>query len=104
MGKKRQYEMAATVYDIKGRILAMGRNSYSKTHPTQAHWAHKAGLDEKIYLHAEIAALVKVRNGQPYKIKVERYDKHGNEMNAAPCPICMMAIKEACIKVIEHTL
>ena len=104
MAKKQQYELTATVYDIKGRVLATGKNSYSKTHPRQAHLAHKVGLDEKIYLHAEVAALVKVRNGKPYKIRVERYDKNGNKMNATPCPICMMAIKEAGIKVIEHTL
>lgn len=101
---KVKYDLTATVYDIKGRVLAVGKNSYQKTHPYQAMMAQKVGLDEKIYLHAEIAALVKVRNVKPHKIKVERYDRHGNEMNATPCPICMMAIKEAGIKVIEHTL
>jgi tRNA(Arg) A34 adenosine deaminase TadA len=56
-----------------------------------------------VYLHAEIAALVKAR-GKGYKIKIERYNKHGEPMLAAPCPICLAAIKEAGIQLVEHTV
>lgn len=100
----KKYSLKATVYDKKGRILAIGENSYEKTHPKMARLAKKTNKPERVYLHAEIAALVKVRSGTPYKIFVERYDRHGNPKMAQPCPICMMAIKEAGIKRIEYTI
>lgn len=100
---KRRFSLKATVFDIKGNVIATGVNSYTKTHPKQAHYAEKCGDPKKVFLHAEIAALVKCRK-QPYKIKIERYSKEGSPMNAQPCPICMMAIKEAGVKLIEYTL
>ena len=45
----------------------MGRNRYTKSHPLQAKLAREAGLHEKIFLHAEIEALVKLRDwGRAY--------------------------------------
>jgi tRNA(Arg) A34 adenosine deaminase TadA len=102
--QKNKHHLKATVYDKKGRVLAVGENSYEKTHPKMACLAKKTNKPDRIYLHAEIAALVKVRSGTPYKIFVERYDSKGNPKLAAPCPICMMAIKEAGIKRIEYTV
>ena len=92
----------ATVYDKKGNILSVGYNSYIKTHPYQAALAKKHGKEEQIYLHAEIAALVKVR-GEPYEIYVERYYRNGEAALAKPCPICQRAIEEAGVKVVKHT-
>jgi len=83
--------------------LAKSTNSYSRTHPVQAKYAAKAGEPYKIYLHAEIAALVKAK-GKGFKIKVERYNTSGEPLLAAPCPICMMAIRAAGIELIEHTV
>lgn len=100
----RRFDVTATVYDRKGNILAVGKNSYEKTHPKQYFYAKKVGEEKKVYLHAEIAALVKCRSGKPYKIKIERYDKMGNPKNAKPCPICELAIKEAGISFIEYTV
>lgn len=97
-------EIMATVYDKRGRILSTGKNSYIKTHPYQAKLGKKMGSPEKIYLHAEIAALIKCRNGIPYKIKIERYDRFGNAKMAKPCPSCEYAIKLAGIKFVEHTI
>jgi tRNA(Arg) A34 adenosine deaminase TadA len=96
-------KIKATIYDKKGNILSIGLNSYSKSHPKQSYYAKKCNMGEKIYLHAEIAALVKCR-GIPYKISVERYGKKGEPKLAQPCPICFMAIKEAGIKKIEFTI
>lgn len=101
---KTRFEITATVYDKKGRVLAVGHNSYVKTHPEMKKLACKCALQHKEFLHAEIDALLKCRGKKPYKIKIERYDKGGVPKNAAPCPICMLAIKKAQIKVIEHTL
>ena len=85
-------------------VLTRGQNSYSKTHPKQAEYAKKCGMDHRIYLHAEILALVRLRGQKPYKILIERFNKKGEPMNAAPCKICQMAIKAAGIKRIEYTI
>lgn len=84
-------------------MLAKETNSYSRTHPIQAKYAAKAGEPYKIYLHAEIAALIKAK-GKGYKIKIERYNASGKPLLAAPCPICMLAIQTAGIELIEHTV
>lgn len=98
-----KHNITATVYDRKGKVLSVGRNSYYKTHPKQAHYALLVGEQHRVFLHAEIAALVKCR-GVPYKIKIERYGKNGEPRLAKPCPICELAIKEAGIQFIEYTV
>lgn len=101
---KKTYEITATVCDKRGRVLAKEKNSYSKSHPLQAKYAAKVGLDNKIYLHAEIAAIIKAnKTGIPYSIFVERYDKFGNPACAKPCPICNLFIAENGIKIVEYT-
>ena len=102
MSKK--HEVAATIYDKRGRILSVGRNSYVKTHPFQARLAKRTGNPAKEYLHAEISALVRCRSvREPYRILVTRYGHGGIPRNARPCEICALAIREAGIKVVEHT-
>lgn len=96
-------EITATIFDKRGRILAVGKNSYDQSHPRQAYYAAKVGDPKKIYLHAEIAALIKCK-GNPYKIKIERYNKQGEPRLAKPCPICELAIKEAGISFVEYTV
>lgn len=96
--------ITATVYDKKGRVLSSGINSYVKSHPKQQHFANRAGIPEKSYLHAEVAAIVKLRHGVAHKIKVERYGKSGQPLNAEPCPVCKLAIEEAGIKFVEYTI
>ncbi len=93
----------ATVYNSKGHIIARARNSYTKTHPKQAKFAKLADNPLAIYLHAEIAALVKCRE-KPFKISVVRYMKDGSTGNAEPCAICKLAIKEAKIKFVEYSV
>ncbi|MDB4378661.1 hypothetical protein N9Z41_02705 [bacterium] len=101
----KRYQLKATLYDKRGRPLSTGQNSYKKTHPLQAKFAKLYGRsDEQIFLHAEIAALVKLKDwSKAYRIKVERYDFNGRPVNAKPCKICQAALDEAGIKVIEHT-
>lgn len=96
--------ITATIYDRRGRQISMGRNRYTKSHPLQARLAKEAGLHEKIYLHAEIEALVKLRDwGRAYRIVVERYAKNGKPVLAKPCPICQIGLKLAGIEFVEHT-
>ena len=100
-----RFTLEATIYDKRGVILSKGTNSYSKTHPLQQTFAKRAGREEAIYLHAEIAALVKLRNTKKkaHRIVVERYNHKGQPVNAKPCEICQLALETAGIKIIEHT-
>ena len=72
--------------------------------PIQLH-AHKVGLPEKIFLHAEMDAIIKCRNmSKAHKIVVTRVTRSGKYGNAKPCPVCKSAIKEAGIKNVEWTV
>lgn len=104
--KPKRVKITATVYDRRGKILSVGENSYVKTHPKMFDLAKKTNLLDKTnsYLHAEVAALVKVKKGIPYKIFIERYGKDGRELCAKPCPMCELAIKESGIKRVEYTV
>ena len=101
---KKRFNIVATVYDKRGRKLTEGTNSYTKTHTLQAKFAVQVGLDDKIYLHSEVAAVSKLKkHHKPYKIVVERYREDGTQAMAKPCPICMEAIKAHSIKYVEYT-
>lgn len=99
------FHLTATIFNKRGKIIAHGVNRYEKTHPFQAKLAKKVGKVKKIYLHAEIQAIIRALKSkeQPYRIFVERYDVKGNPRLAKPCSICMLAIQEAGIKIIEYT-
>ena len=73
----------------KNKVIATATNHDCKTHPIQAKWAERVGLSEKIYLHAEISAMIKARE-EADKIIVVRLGGHsGNDLRQArPCPIC----------------
>lgn len=96
-------KLTAYVYNKKGALISIGTNSYEKTHPLQAYFACKSGNPDKVFLHAEIAALVKCR-AKPYKIYVERLNKNGEPRLAKPCEVCKLAIDVAGIEVVEYTL
>lgn len=96
--------ITAIIYDKRGRPLAIGKNSYVRTHVHQAGIAAKVGLPHKQYLHAEVAAIVKCKQlDRAHRIFVTRIDANGNPALAKPCPICQEAIRLAGIKIIEHT-
>jgi tRNA(Arg) A34 adenosine deaminase TadA len=101
---KKRFDLTAIIYDRKGRPLSIGKNSYTKTHPYQASCARRVGLPDKIFLHAEIHAILRCQDlSRAHRIVVFRYDEKGNPKNAKPCPVCAEAIKVAGIKIIEHT-
>jgi len=94
----------AAVYDKRGRLLAEEENSYSKTHRLQAHFASLSGNAERIYLHAELAALIKAsKRGIPHKLVIERYGAQGAPLCAKPCKGCQLAIKAFNVKRVVHT-
>jgi tRNA(Arg) A34 adenosine deaminase TadA len=101
---KQRFDITAVIYNKRGRVLAIGKNSYFKTHPLQYKHACEVGLPEKQYLHAEIHAIARCRKLEDaHRIVVMRFDKSGKPCNAKPCPVCASAIQAAGIKVVEHT-
>lgn len=65
--------------------------------------AAKAGQPHRIYLHAEVDALVRLREiDKAYKIVVMRHNKQGIPVNAKPCPVCQHLLSQTKLKV-EHT-
>lgn len=102
MSNKRHF-ILARCYDKKGRLLGVGINSYTKTHPLQKYFAEKVGHEHRECLHAEIAAILKCRGKPIHRIVVERYNSKGLPVNAAPCPICEEAIRAFSIPYVEHT-
>jgi cytidine deaminase len=97
------HAITAILFDKRGRPLSIGRNSYTKTHPMQAQAAEAAGEPYKVFLHAEIDAIVRCRDmSKAHRIVVMRYNKKGEPMNAAPCHICQRFLSQFNLKV-EHT-
>lgn len=99
---RKHYDITALAYAKGGRLLAVGKNSYTKTHPLQAKIAAKVGKHDAIYLHAEMAALVKARE-PVHRLVVLHYDGQGKPKNSAPCAVCREAIRQFGVKHVEHT-
>jgi tRNA(Arg) A34 adenosine deaminase TadA len=100
---KYKHNLTARCYDRKGKLLSIATNSYSKTHPIQAYFATKVGQPAKIYLHAEIHAIIKAGDKKIHKIVISRIGKNHKALNAKPCPICQEAIKAYGIPFVSYT-
>lgn len=96
-------KIVAIITDKKGKILSIGANSYVKTHPYQKQLAEQVELDEHIYLHAEISALIKLKSLKPTSIYIARTGPTGEPLLAKPCAICQHALMLAGISSIYHT-
>lgn len=95
------YFVISATFDSKYNIISYGTNSYVKTHPLQKRYAIKIGNIFKIFLHAEVSAIVKTKS-KPYGLIVLRFDKLWNYCISKPCPICELAIKKRGIKKIIY--
>ena len=100
----KKYDITAIIYDKRGNIMSIGKNSYVKTHPLQARYATQVGEPQKVFLHAEIDAIIKCKNlKRAHKIVVFRYFEDGTPAVAKPCKVCRQAIRKTPIQYIEHT-
>lgn len=95
---KTHHLLTAKCFDKKGKLLSEATNNYRKSHPLQAYFAERVGHPAKIYLHAEIHAIIKAGDKQIHRIEITRKGKQGQFLNAKPCPICAEAIKAFGIK------
>ena len=102
MARKRQ-RVIATCFDKKGRVLAVGENSYTKTHPLMFTHGKRIGLDDKIFLHAEVQAILRCGDKKIYSILVERYSADGAPLLAKPCPVCESVIRDFRIPEVMYT-
>lgn len=101
--RKQRQEVMAYAYDKRGRLISTGRNSYSKSHPLQHHFAVQAGRPSAIFLHAELAALLAAGKRVVHRLVVVRKNKQGESVLAKPCDICQRAIKAYGVKYVEHS-
>lgn len=104
MKEKKRYTLVATCFDRKGRILGTGTNNYHKSHPLMQHFAVKAGeSDEKIYLHAELSAVLQSGRKEIDSILVQRFHSNGDMANAMPCPTCQQMLKSFGVRLVRYT-
>jgi len=91
-----KFRVGAILLDKRGRVISSGVNS-RKSHPRQKGVDGKGEI--KIFLHAEISALVRARK-TPYIMVVVRVNKRGETRLARPCPSCWEAGIEAGVEKI----
>lgn len=104
MKEKKRYALVATCFDRKGRILGTGTNNYQKSHPLMQYFAVKAGeSDEKIYLHAELSAVLQSGRKEIDSILVQRFHSNGDMANAMPCPTCQQMLKSFGVRLVRYT-
>jgi len=101
---KNKHRVVAIVTNGKNKVLSVGYNSYTKTHPKQKELALLCNIHHKAYLHAEISALVKLKDSGAKNIYVVRLWKDETFALAKPCRICELAIKEAGLEKIFYTV
>jgi deoxycytidylate deaminase len=99
----RKFSIKSTTYAKNGRVLAIGYNSYTRTHPIMKHFANLVGDVHKEFLHSEVSAILRSGNVKIHSIRVERYGANGEPLLAKPCKICEAAIKAYGIKKVIHT-
>lgn len=101
----RKYDITAIIKDKHGHIISRANNSYVKTHPVQARLAEQVGREKKIYLHAEVLAILRAgeKIEKAHTIEIYRFDRMGRTKLAKPCPICMELIKTTPIRNIVYT-
>ena len=59
--------------------------------------------DQRIYLHSEVACLLRAKGVYVHTLKIERYDINGNPKLSWPCPSCQLFIKNYGVKRVIFT-
>ena len=101
---RKRYEVIATTFDKKGRVLGTGVNDYSKSHPLAKHFAIIAGESEqKDKVHAELSAVLASGRKNIHSIFVQRFHNDSTMAVAAPCPTCKAMLKGFGVKIVRYT-
>ena len=99
---RHEFLVAAATLDKRGNIIAIGQNSFTKTHPLMKSYSNRIEGKHKIYLHAEISALIKSKR-RVYSMVVVRITRTKKFALSKPCPVCQLAIKESDIRKVYYT-
>ena len=98
-------KVGAVLYNSRRRVITTAVNNDYKSHPRQAWWAQRVGLDEKIYLHAEMACLIKAREAADTIVVVRLGGHDGKSLRQSrPCPVCEPALRYAGIKHVYYSV
>ena len=95
----------AALLTYKGKVLSVGKNQ-RKTHPMMLKYQTN---EKKVYLHAEIDAIIKTINAhgtdilRRCELYVLRVTGGGNIGHSKPCPGCQKAIDAFEIKKVYWT-
>lgn len=100
--RRRKHVIIARAYNKRGRLLAVGQNSYTRTHTIQAKYGKRTGRPKAIFIHAEIDAILKARE-PVHKIEILRKHADGTPALAKPCDGCALALAEFNVKIVVHT-
>ena len=104
MSVRKRYNLVATCFDKKGRVLGTGVNEYNRSHPLQKYYSIQAGESEqKIFKHAELSAVLSSGNKDVHSILVQRFNTDGSMANAMPCPTCKVMLKSFGVKIVRYT-
>lgn len=100
---KKKFEIIATAFDKKGRVISSGINAI-KSHPLMQKYSAIAGeSDQKIFIHAELSAVLRAGDRQIHSLLVQRHLKDGSLALAMPCPTCQAMIKDFGIKEVTYS-
>ena len=101
---RKRFELISTSFCKRGRPITTQLNSYHRSHTLQAYFSKRAGLHEsRIYLHSELATLIKSKNNEVYSLLVQRFDAKGNPKDARPCLSCIEAMKAWGVVKVRYT-
>ena len=90
---KGQQRHAAILADKRGKIVSIGFNSYTCTHPIMHKESRKLGM-YKDYLHSEVDAVLKDKHNKGYSLYIARVGASGEPLHSAPCVVCYSVIKQ----------
>lgn len=94
----KDHRLTAIIYDKRKRILSVGQNSYVKTNTQMFLFGRKFGIVNRIYLHAEADAILKLNYSERDRARtifIARYSSFDNRpLLAKPCEICQEMIKK----------
>lgn len=101
---RKKFQLVATTFDKKGRVLSTEQNNYRRSHPLAKHFSVLVGESEhKDKLHAELAAVLSAGKRNINSIFVQRFNKDGTMANAKPCPACQLMLKSFGVKLVRYT-
>ena len=100
-------KVGAVLLSSKGKVLTTAVNQERKSHPIQARIARSVGHPRIVFLHAEVAALLKLRHRQAAStVIVARLGGVGaSELRMSrPCPVCEAYLRQHGVKDVYYSV